>query len=135
MKLYSAKIRLAGNTDNEVVRYNMSAAELKLLEFVHAGKHAAVVDVKHTGDVNRTEARERDRLAGNYSKSTPDSFLLGPKLVEKLFGVGGVPLPLEYAAPVFAAIETYDLDGDSDEVITPVNDTPITRTSLAELTG
>ncbi len=135
MKLYSAKIRLGGNSDNEVVKDNMSAAELKILEFIHAGKAASVIDVKHIADVDRTEAKERARLASIYSKSTQNEFLSGSSLIEKLFGVAGVPLPVEYVAPVFEQIETALPEGESDEIIVPVKDTKKKPSSLAELTG
>ena len=145
MKLYSAKIRLAGNSDNEVLKHNMSAAELKILEFIHAGKAQTLVDVKHTGDVNRTESRERTRLSQIYSKSTQDAHLNGAQIVEKLFGVASQPLPAEYAPPVFAPIETYNPDAEGvDEVITPVveEDEPMPvrspvpkKSALDELTG
>lgn len=133
MKLYSARIRLAGNSDNEVVKENCTAAELKLLEFIHAGKAAAVTDVKHTADVNRTDAKERTRLAGIYSKSTQNEFLSGPALIEKLFGVTGVPLPVEYVAPTFQPIETVEAEGDSDEEIIPVTPTEVPTAKPASL--
>ena len=136
MKLYSATIRLGGNTDNQVQKDNMSAAELKILEFVHAGKASVLADVKHTADVDRTDAKERARLASIYSKGTQNEFLTGRALVEKLFGVAGIPLPVEYVAPTFEPIETVTPEGDSDEIIVPVKtDTKKKTSSLAELTG
>lgn len=132
MKLYSAKINLAGNPDNQVLKHNMSAAELKVLEFIHQGKSPALLDVKHTGDVNRTEARERVRLAGIYSKSSREGFLPGVAIVEKLFGVSTLPLPDVYVAPTFEPIEVFDVEGDGEEeVITPAVAPPIVVTKLA----
>lgn len=139
MKLYSAKIRLAGNTDNEVIRHNMSAAELHVLEFIHAGKNAVLTDVKYTGDVNRTDARERQRLAQEYSKSTRDGFMPGVAIMEKLFGIATLPLPAVYEAPKFEPVETFDVEGEGEnEVITPAPEPVLKKsmpTKLDELTG
>lgn len=86
MKLYSCRVRLHGNVLHEVKKTEVSAAEIKILRFLHGSD--AVLDVTETGKANRTEAEERARLSEIYTaysevegmSSTPTS------LVDKLFG-------------------------------------------------
>lgn len=133
MKLYSATVRLAGNRDNEVAKDNLTAAEIHVLNHIHGGEgnHAAVINIVHTANVNRTDTRERARLASIYTKGelVEDR---GEKILTSLFGVpGSMPLPQEYIEPV---IEAVDLDPDAPqeaEEITPVDQPaapPVVRT-------
>jgi hypothetical protein len=131
MKLYSAKIRLAGNPDNEVIEHNLSAAEILILQRIHGkpgilggGNHTPVVDIVHTANTNRTDARERARLAAKYTAGEL-SQENGAKIVQALFGVNG-PLPQEYAEPKFEPVEDIVSIDEGDEQITPVE--PIVRT-------
>lgn len=99
MRLYTAKVRIAGSLEHEVIKHNLTAAEIHLLTHIHAGKHPVVVDIVHTGDVkNRSDVKERARLAEIYSKGelVEDR---GAKLLTSLFGLPGVPLPQEYIEP------------------------------------
>lgn len=133
MKLYSAKVRLGGSLEHEVNRDNLTGAEMHLLAKIHEGKHPVLVDIKHTGDVNRTDAKERARLADTYTKGelTEDR---GVKLINELFGVAGVPLPQDYVAPTAQEPVEFgaDAEGDEPEVITPV--APIARSGKAKAT-
>jgi len=128
MKLYSAKVRLAGDRDHEVWKHNLTAAEMKLLEHIHVSVkgHLTLVDVTHTGNTTRTDARERARLAAEYTKGelVEDR---GQKMIQNLFGVGGVPLPQEYEAPVQTMVEDFDPADEDEEVITPVEQPVRTR--------
>ncbi len=121
MKLYTAKVRLNGDRDHEVIKYNLTAPEMKLLEHIHvsAKGHPTLVDVVHTGNVTRSDAKERARLANEYTKGelVEDR---GEKLIQQLFGVGGVPLPQEYEPPVPTVVEDFEAEDEAEEVITPV---------------
>lgn len=142
MKLYSAIVRLlsdreGNNVYNEVFQTNATAAELRVLEFVHEGKQATLRNVEHTGSVNRSDKKERIRLAGIYTKTKGDTKYTGEDIVEKLFGHVSVPLPQEYEAPTAQAVEVYgDDDEDEDEIIEPISRSPIADpTDVESLTG
>lgn len=122
MRLYSGKVRIGGSRDHEVIKHNLTAPEMKLLEMLHVSPqgHPVIVDIQHTGDVNRPDAKERARLAQEYSKGELVENR-GRKLIDALFGVAGVPLPQEYVAPITVEATVYDNEADNDpEVITPV---------------
>lgn len=130
MRLYSAKVRIGGSRDHEVVKHNLTAPEMKLLEQLHVSPqgHPVLIDIKHTADVNRTDAKERARLALEYSRGelVEDR---GNKLINSLFGLPGVALPQEYIADVPVEAVAYDPDSDAEpEVITPV--APVARTKI-----
>lgn len=129
MKLYSARVRLAGSRDHEVTRHNLTPAEMKLLEFIHvsAQGHPTLVDIEHTGSVNRSDAKERARLvAMEYSHGELEEDR-GEKLLTRIFGLPGVPLPQEYVPPTPVEAVEYDPEEDeAEEVITPVE--PVVRT-------
>lgn len=117
MKLFDCKVRLAGDVANEVLKRGISDAEITLLRAIHGND--AVVDVVDTkldalrhevvrdvnvslldaernkpipvvdGEVERTSAQERERLA----------FLYGERIVADVFGgvlarIGDEPPPL-----------------------------------------
>lgn len=133
MDLYSCKVRLDGSLDNEVIKHNVTAAELHVLERIHygQGKHPAVVDIVKTGTVNRTDIKERARLADIYTKGelVEDR---GQKIITGIFGVVGVPLPQTYVAPEVVENVEYNLGEDEEaEVITPV-EAPVRSTTLRE---
>ena len=66
MKLYSARIRIAGSLLNETPRINLTAAEIEVLRVLH-GDADGVVDIKHTGEIDRTSGEERARLEYRYN--------------------------------------------------------------------
>ena len=69
MKYYTAKIRLNGRTENEVLRHNLSAPEVILLNVIHGG--AAIAKLEETGDTafSTTQHRqERKRLEDTYGR-------------------------------------------------------------------
>lgn len=121
MRLYSAKVRIGGSRDHEVLKHNLSAPELKLLEMLHVSPqgHPVLVDIKHTGDVNRTDAKERARLGDIYTRGelVEDR---GSKIINSLFGLPGVPLPQEYVADAPVEAVAFDTGDEDAEVITPV---------------
>lgn len=130
MRLYTAKVRIGGSRDHEVVKHNLTAPEMKLLEQLHVSPqgHPVLMDIKHTGDVNRIDAKERARLAAEYSRGelVEDR---GAKLINGLFGLPGVTLPHEYIADIPAEAVAYDPDSDAEpEIITPV--APVERVKI-----
>lgn len=115
MKLYTATVQINAEPDNQVVKHKLTAAEMKLLEVIHAGKKPVLIDIVHTGKVNRKDRAERARLDQIYCQDA----LAGTKwhgLIQKLFGVDGVPLPQAYEAPIIQAVEVFDLDDEEAEV-------------------
>ncbi len=134
MKLYSARVRLAGELKNEVNKYNLTASELLILRALHGASENAsdpVVDIKETGSVNRSDAKERSRLAGIYTNFRGQD---GATIVRNTLGPAGVPLPQEYVEPE-QAVETDEFDVEDveePEVITE-NETakPIKRTRMS----
>lgn len=133
MDLYSCKVRLNGSMDNEVLKQNVSAAELHLLTKIHhgEGKRPSVVDIVHTGTVNRSDAKERARLADTYTQGelVEDR---GQKMIAAMFGVAGVALPQTYVAPeVFAPTEYVPGEEEVAEEITPVV-APVRATTLRD---
>lgn len=109
MKLYSAKVRLAGNILNEVWVTNVTASELHLLVRIHAGgDNFPLAEVNETGSVARTDRRERSRLTQKYLDWNLGN---GSKLIREVLGTDGVSLPQFYAPPVSDEIEDeYDFD-------------------------
>lgn len=133
MDLYSCKVRLDGSLDNEVIKHNVTAAEIHVLAAMHngQGKHPPVVDIVKTGTVNRSDAKERARLADTYTHGelVEDR---GSKMITGMFGVAGVPLPQVYVAPeVFEPVEYNPGEEEEAEVITPL-DAPVRATTLRE---
>jgi hypothetical protein len=109
----------------------VTAAEIKLLQYIHGksehGKEP-VVDVVRTGRVNRSDHNERIRLATRYSELADNGVLdQGPAVIQKLFGVEGVPLPQVYEPPVFAPIEDMQLEevAPEDETVETVEPEPV----------
>jgi hypothetical protein len=133
MDLYRCKIRLAGSLDNEVIKHNVTAPEIHLLASIHVGegKHPPVVDIVKTGTVNRSDAKERSRLAGEYTKGelVEDR---GAKMINAMFGVAGVPLPQTYVAPEVFAVEEFNPDEAEDEEVIVSVEAPVRATSLRD---
>jgi len=104
MKLYSAKIRLAGNAYNEVLKHDLTAAEIILLSKIHeGGEHSAapVVDIKLTGEVKRSDAEERQRLIGTDGEVPA---LYDAALYRKVFTSDFTPLPQEISAELVTGV-------------------------------
>ena len=121
MKLYSARVRIGGSRDHEVDKHNLTAAEMKVLESLHVSPqgHPVIINVVHTADVTRSDAKERARLAELYSKGELVENR-GEKIINSLFGVAGVPLPQDYVAPEVVVVNDFSVEEESEEVITPV---------------
>lgn len=121
MNLYTVTVNLNGSSDNQVILHNVTAAEIRLLQYIHGksenGKEP-VVDIEHTAETTRNDRQERSRLLDKYRELELGK---GAAIIEQIFGVAGVPLPQVYEAPVFAAVEeAVDEDSQIDEVVTPI---------------
>jgi hypothetical protein len=134
MKLYSGRVRLAGEIKNEVNKYNLTASEILVLKAIHGASENAsdpVVEIKETGSVNRSDSKERSRLAGIYSTFRGQD---GATLVNKLLGVAGVPLPQEYVPEVQAIEDEFDVEDVEEEpevIVEAEKPKPITRTRMS----
>lgn len=134
MKLYTATVQINADPDNQVVKHKLTPAEMKVLEYVHMGKKPVLTDIEETGKVNRKDRAERARLAQNYSRGE----LAGDALVQKLFGVDGVPLPQAYEAPIIQAIEELKLDEPDKEEYEMIDGShlkPVRALTAADIVG
>lgn len=130
MIVYKAKVRLAGNVANEVLKENLTAAEIRVLQHIHGSD--AVLDIARIGQVKRSDAAERVRLAMLYrhGKGIVDD---GDKLISELFGINGVALPQEYVAPApVEDDEPIEVDMTDDEIELDDEPEPIKRTVVAK---
>lgn len=66
MQVANAMLSLAGDHGNQVPKYGITVAEIVVLRHVHGGD--AVKDIEPTGDVERSDFEERDRLAGMFAR-------------------------------------------------------------------
>src|SRR5581483_6989217 len=96
MQLYSCKVRLSGSLYHEVPKTEVTAAEIAILRAIHGFTDpetgnidpSCVVDIVATGNVDRSDAEERDRLSIVYNAALKR---FGTS-VAKFFGIG-TPLP------------------------------------------
>lgn len=79
MQVFSGKIRPSGDIGTEVVRSDLTAAEVMILRELHG--QDAVVDLEVKRNDNREHNAEYERLVRKYSRS-PD----GRKALGSLFG-------------------------------------------------
>lgn len=84
MKLYNGTIRLETSVLHEQEGKDMTAAEILLIRFIHGG-HDAVVNVTESGETDRSDWEELERLRRSYQAGS----------VEKVFGVGATRVPHE----------------------------------------
>lgn len=112
MKLYKAKVLLAGQHGNQVWVEDVTAAELKVLEAIHVGENPSVIDVEETGSVNRSDRKERARLMTKYADYKMGQ---GAQLIKDLFGIEGVPLPSVYEPPIPVEVSAAEDDEPDEE--------------------
>ena len=123
MRLYSCKVRLGGSLYNEVLKSEVTAAEIHILRALHGND--AVIDVKEIGKNKISQPEERDRLTLEYGaglaaarqlRELPDQAVIG------VFGLGsrlpddipGAPKAGPKATPV-AQPEIEDGPTDPEE--------------------
>lgn len=94
MQLYNATVRLNGSTLNEVPKFDISAAEIKVLTAVHNGPETGVeviTNIKATKRVDRSDEEERAYLKRTYEPALLKIESIGS--FEKVLGWEGTPLP------------------------------------------
>ena len=117
MKLYKTRVRLAGSILNEVWLHNVTPAQLLVLTEIHkGGDNFPLAEVTETGSVQRTDARERERLRREYLDWNLGQ---GEKLLRDVLGPPGTPLPQFYAPPIS---EVEDYEEYDDTVAEPTDD-------------
>lgn len=90
MQLYSAKVRLGGSLYNEVIKDDLTAAEITLMRVIHGGDDS-VVEIKPTRNDARSDTEERARLQQIYGRALAG--IENVKTLNAVLGVPGVPLP------------------------------------------
>ncbi|MER9685908.1 hypothetical protein [Mesorhizobium sp. M0139] len=94
MQLYNCTVRLNGSTLNEVPKFDISAAEIKVLTAVHNGPETGVEvihSIKATRRVDRSDEDERAYLKRTYEPALLKIESIGS--FEKVLGWEGTPLP------------------------------------------
>lgn len=120
MKLYTAKVNLHGSDLNQVLKHDLTAAEIIVLKRIHGGdavidiienSKSEIIEIKQKpggddeegdiferqvigtrkGDVDRTDEQERKRLNRIYGQALRT--IKGVGTIEAVLGVDGVPLP------------------------------------------
>lgn len=132
MKLYTATVRLAGSLSNEVVKSQITAAEIAVLQRIHGAD--SVRNISEIGAVkNRSDNRERTRLAVEYPKGLAADGkqpLEGIAFINSIFGVG-TPLPHVYVEPVAdESVEEIEIEPEMAEEIELAVEEPVKRTRL-----
>lgn len=74
MKLFNCKVRIMAQVQDEVIKTDVTQAEIVVLKAIHGAD--GVLDVMGSGEADRDEATERDRLEMIY----------GEGIVGKIFG-------------------------------------------------
>ena len=119
MKLYKTRVRLAGSILNEVWLHNVTPAQLLACigTLDRTGfDNFPLAEVTETGSVQRTDARERERLRREYLDWNLGQ---GEKLLRDVLGPPGTPLPQFYAPPIS---EIEDYEEYDDTVAEPTED-------------
>jgi hypothetical protein len=115
-KLYSCKIRLGGNVQNEIRKIGVTAPEIEVYRALHGSD--AVLDIVEAGSVKRTDREERERIESIFASpanSMGDSLAKRQRMLSDLFGHARNPLPKH-------------LDDGSESDVDPA--TPIVRTRV-----
>lgn len=85
MHVVSATIAIAGDQNNKLVKHNITAAELALLQVLHG--HDSVTDLKVTSRRRVDQRAERDRLMMEYPNQH--------KIITNLWRDNGGKLPVD----------------------------------------
>ena len=118
MHLYEATINLNSKNLNQVIKTDLTAAEMLLLKHIHCGKESGgfetIVNVKFLRDKPRSDAEERQRLVGEegdaekmllplyqmkqFREVFPTDYQPLPQVLPSSFkvsGIGSAPVPTE----------------------------------------
>lgn len=95
-KLYACKLRVGGSVLNEIRKEDATAPEIEVLRVLHGSD--AVLDIKETSEVKRSDREERARLEDLFaspSTAMGDSLVKKKRMLTDLFGHERLPLPKE----------------------------------------
>lgn len=121
MKSYSAKIRLHGSRDNEVMKTELSPAELLVLTHIHGDE--GIVDVR---EVDKVLRRQKDPAGERLFRWTSDQerkYLIrtyGEKNFKAIFPGPLDPLPEEFVGPLAGVDVIPDEELPVEEELMPV---------------
>jgi len=76
MNLHSCKVRLQGEVKDEVQKTDCTSAEIRVLKEIHGDD--AVLEVKVTGNTDRSDNDERLRLGQLYGEKTVTAMFGAP---------------------------------------------------------
>lgn len=76
MNLHSCKVRLQGEVKDEVQKIQVTSAEIRVLKEIHGDD--AVVEIRITGESDRSDAEERARLGQLYGEQTVTAMFGAP---------------------------------------------------------
>lgn len=100
MDLYSCTVNLFSKNQNQVHKTDCTAAEIMLLRAIHGANHEGVggnepvVNIKKTGEAQRTDAEERERLTGTESRKEGLGVpFYKEEVFRKVFPNDYIPLP------------------------------------------
>jgi hypothetical protein len=122
-KLYSCKLRIGGSVLNEIRKSDVTAPEIDVLRKLHGAD--AVLEIKETGEVQRSDRAERDRIEGIYASPTNsvgESLAKKQRMLADLFGHARNPLP--------KVLEDAPVGAEEDVVEPEVTAAPIKRTPV-----
>lgn len=118
MQTYKVKVRLAGAVTNEVVKENVTAAEVFILRAMH-GEDAVSVIEKQKMD-KRSHAEERRRLHSIYANpehNMPDAVKKKVEMIRGLFGHDTMDLPVKLPDEVEAPKRVVLKDDDKSDLM------------------
>jgi hypothetical protein len=100
MDLYECTVNLFSKNQNQVSKTDVTAAEIMLLRALHGASHEGVggnepvTSIKKIGEVQRTDAEERERLTGTESRKEGLGVpFYKEEVFRKVFPNDYVPLP------------------------------------------
>lgn len=104
MQYYNVKIRLAGNTMNEV-RKEVSSPELLILQYIHGAD--SIIDINRSRKGKVVNRDEKQRLKATYDQS----LVKREQSIDSIFGaLGTLPLDLpEDMQQIMGIVDSDDL--------------------------
>jgi hypothetical protein len=103
MQYYNATVRLAGSTINEVPKYDLSAPEVLVLQYIHGVD--AVVKLQRSANKPVKSNAEKERLKSKYDQA----LVKREQSIDRIFGALG-QLPQDLPDEVLEMHDIYDED-------------------------
>lgn len=127
-KLYSCKLCIGGSLLNQIRKDELTAPEIEVLRVLHGSD--AVLEIKETGKVDRSDRQERARIEQLYASPTQsmgNTLAKKKRMISDLFGHERNPLPKEVEVAA-AADEPEEFDDTPPvEPVAPIKRTPVKR--------